>query len=202
MQIHPELLLVDESARKAQPKLNRLGRVTQRTVTNPAVSDSSASTSRRRSPRGFAILALALGVVTLSSCAVLEGPTPEAPKREAPAKPEVAPGLVSGGTAEENLPYFTEVLREFAAGEGTIKGEPVARAVIEAGFDKNLMQVSFDRSETGLEADNIFVSVLLGESCLIGQIVTSDRSFVAETGPAVGPENNLCLIGETAPITW
>lgn len=145
---------------------------------------------------------LALSAVALSGCALLEGPTPETPNREAPAVPEVAPELVPGGTAEQNLPYFTEVLRTYVAGDGAIKGEPVSRAIIDAGFDKALMQVSFDRSETGLEADNIFVSVLLGESCLLGQVVTADRSFVAETAPAVGPENNICLIGETAPITW
>lgn len=176
--------------------------MTHRTLDTPAVSASATLGSRRRSPRALAAVALALAAVTVSGCALLEGPTPDAPKREAPAVPEVAPELVPGGSAEDNLPYFTEVLRDYAAGEGTIKGEPVSRAVIDAGFDKNLMQVSFDRSETGLDADNIFVSVLLGEGCLIGQLVTNDRSFVAETGPAVGPDKNICLIGETAPITW
>lgn len=145
---------------------------------------------------------LAISSLALSGCALLEGPTPEIPEREVAVAPEVAPELVPGGTAEENLPYFTEVLRDYTAGEGAIKGEPVSRAVIDAGFDKAFMQVSFDRSETGLEADNIFVSVLLGENCLLGQVITADRSFVTQAAPAVGPENNICLIGETAPITW
>ena len=152
--------------------------------------------------RGVALIAAALAVTALPACAILEGPTPDAPKRELPAAPEVAPELIPDGTAADNLPYFTEVLRNYTEGEGAIKGEPISRAVIDAGFDKNLMQVSFDRSETGLEADNIFVSVRLQDSCLIGQVITSDRSFVAETAPAVGPDKTLCLIGETAPITW
>lgn len=183
---------MDESRRKAQETLHRLAPVTYRI----------ASSTPRRWPRAAALAVLALSTLALSGCAILEGPTPEIPQREAPAIPEVAPELIPGGTAEENLPYFTEVLRGYTAGEGAIKGEPVSRAVIDAGFDKSLMQVSFDRSETGLEADNIFVSVLLGEKCLLGQVVTSDRSFVAETAAAVGPENNICLIGETVPITW
>ncbi|MHA3684576.1 DUF6993 domain-containing protein [Leucobacter sp. HY1908] len=162
-----------------------------------------ATLQRERIGLRNAALAIAVAAVTvLPACAILEGPTPEAPKREAPAVPATDPELIAGGTAEENLPYFTEVLRDYAAGDGTIKGEPISRAVIAAGFDKSVMQISFDRSETGLEADNIFVSVLLQDSCLVGQVVTSDRSFVAEAVPAVGPENTICLIGETAPITW
>lgn len=209
---------MDESAPEARVTLRTLGSVIYRAATARSATDRSITegfaassalvrrqASRRPRSRAFAAAvcgALTIGALALSGCAVLEGPTPDAPKRETPAVPEVAPELVSGGTAEENLPYFTEVLRGYAAGEGSIKGEPVSRAVIDAGFDKSLMQVSFDRSETGLEADNIFVSVLLGENCLIGQIVTSDRSFVTEAAPAVGPDNNICLIGETAPITW
>lgn len=202
--------------------LNRLGRVTHRPAYSSVVSDPAAlavagtsraisersATSRaatstwRRSTRAFAVVAVAFGAVILSGCALIEGPTPEAPNREVPAVPELVPTLVPGGTADENLAFFTEVIREYADGDKTIKGEPVSRAVIDAGFDKTLMQVSFDRSETGLEADNIFVSVLFGEGCLIGQIVTADRSFATESAPAVGPENNVCLIGETAAITW
>lgn len=157
-----------------------------------------------RGSRRFAATALALGVAAalLSGCALLEGPTPVTPKRETPAEPEVAPELVAGGTAEENLPFFTEVLRGYAAGEGVVKGEPVSRAFIDAGFDKSLMQVSFDASKTGLPADNIFVSVRFGADCLIGQLVAEDRSFVAKNEPALGPNKDICLIGKTNPITW
>lgn len=168
----------------------------------PNLRPNHRSIRRRRSLTQALAVTVALAATMLAGCALLEGPTPEAPKREVPVAPAVAPELVSGGTAEENLPYFTEVLRSYADGQGAVKGEPIARAVIDAGFDKSFMQMSFDRSKTGLEADNIFVAVLLGEDCLIGQIVTADRSFVAEALPAVGPEKNVCLIGETAPIHW
>ena len=162
--------------------------------------ESRLTTRRGRAAR--AALAACAILPLLAGCALLEGPTPVTPEREEPERPEVAPEFVPGGTAEQNLPYFTEVLRDYAAGEGPIRAEPVVNAVAEAGFDKSLMQVSFDRTKTDLEADNIFVSVRIGEDCLVGQLVAEDRSFAAENAPAVGPNRDLCLIGETNPITW
>ncbi|WP_125098391.1 DUF6993 domain-containing protein [Leucobacter chromiireducens] len=150
--------------------------------------------------RVTAIAALAVVLPLLAGCSLLEGPTPETPPRETVAAPEVPPEFVPGGTAEENLPYFTEVLRSYAAGESPIQGAPIVQAVTEAGFDPALMQVSFDQTKTNLVADNIFVSVRAGAECLIGQLVTDDRSFVARVEPALGPEQTICLIGQTAPI--
>ncbi|MFV0433247.1 MAG: DUF6993 domain-containing protein [Leucobacter sp.] len=157
--------------------------------------------SNRRSLAAFALVLGAL-VPALAGCTLFEGPTPDAPKRETPAVPEKAPEFFPHGTAEQNLPYFTEVIRDFAKSDEPVRGEPVAQAVIDSGFDRGAMQVSFDRTQTGLEADNIFVSVRIGEDCLIGQVVAEDRSFVAVTEPAVGPERDICLIGETRPIDW
>ncbi|UOR02947.1 hypothetical protein MUN77_06515 [Leucobacter allii] len=155
-------------------------------------------------PRRLALSALVLGLAstTLTGCFLLEGPTPETPTREAPAAPEVAPEFVPGGTAEENLPYFTEVLRDYAAGDGAVQGQPIVDAVAGAGFDRAAMQVSFDESKTGLPADNIFVSVRIGADCLVGQIVAADRSFAAENEPALGPNGDICLIGSTRAIDW
>lgn len=148
-----------------------------------------------------AVLALCM-LAPAAGCALIEGPTPETPEREAPAKPEVPPEFYPDGTAEDNLPYFTEVLRSYSKGEGAIEGQPIVNAVVESGFDKKAMQVSFDLTKTSLVADNIFVSVRIGEECLIGQMVTADRSFVAEVEPAVGPKGDICLIGNTRPIDW
>ncbi|GAA1624628.1 hypothetical protein GCM10009805_18180 [Leucobacter chromiireducens subsp. solipictus] len=147
-----------------------------------------------------ALLAVTASAALLAGCALLEGPTPQTPPRETPAAPEVAPELIPGGTAEENLPYFTEVLRAYGAGTSPIQGQPVVDAVVAAGFDPALMQVSFDQSKTNLVADNIFVSVRVEASCLIGQLVTEDRSTFAVVEPAIGPNGDICLIGKTAPI--
>ncbi|MBK0419192.1 hypothetical protein JD276_09115 [Leucobacter sp. CSA1] len=172
-------------------------------------SPSPSAPTLRRAPartRGgraaLAAAALLAAAPLLAGCFLLEGPTPETPPRETPAEPEVAPELVPGGSAEENLPFFTETLRAYAAGEGAIQGQPVVDAVAAAGFDRTTMQVSFDQSRTGLPADSIFVAVRIESDCLIGQLVPEDRSFTAEAMPAVGPEQNVCLIGETRPIDW
>ncbi|MCW2287591.1 DUF6993 domain-containing protein [Leucobacter luti] len=150
--------------------------------------------------RSMAIAVLAVSLPLLAGCSLLEGPTPETPQRETPAAPEVAPELIPGGSAEDNLPYFTEVLRSYTDGDGPVQGAPIVAAVAAAGFDPALMQVSFDETKTNLVADNIFVSVRVNENCLVGQVVTEDRSFVAETAPAIGPNGDICLIGTTAPI--
>lgn len=160
-----------------------------------------APSTLRRS-RAAALLAIGAALPLLVGCALVEGPTPETPKRETPAVPQVAPQLVADGTAEQNLPYFTEVLRAFAESGEPVAGMPVVDAVAAAGFDRAAMQVSFDQTRTGLEADNIFVSVRIEADCLIGQVVTEDRSFVAKNEPAVGPNGDLCLIGATRPIDW
>ncbi|MBL3700124.1 DUF6993 domain-containing protein [Leucobacter luti] len=150
--------------------------------------------------RTAAIVAVAVIAPLLAGCSLLEGPTPETPKRATPAAPEVAPEFVPGGSAEENLPYFTEVLRTYTKGDGPVQGAPIVAAVVDAGFDPALMQVSFDQTKTNLAADNIFVSVRVDATCLIGQVVADDRSFVAVTEPAIGPNGDICLIGNTAPI--
>lgn len=149
-----------------------------------------------------AALALGLAATTMAGCALLEGPKPETPKREAPAEPEAPPEFFPEGTAGDNLPYFTEVLRTFSAGSEPVMGAPIVNAVADSGFDRATMQVSFDESKTGLQADNIFVSVRIGAECLVGQVVAADRSFVAQVMPAVGPAQDVCLIGETRPIDW
>jgi hypothetical protein len=133
---------------------------------------------------------------------VIAGPTPQTPPREEVKEPKEPPVFVPGGTAEENLPFFTEVLRKYAVGDEPVRGEPIARAIIDAGFDPAMMQFSFDQSKTGLAADNIFVSVRVGADCLVGQVVAEDRSIVAQNEPALGPNGDICLIGNTRSVDW
>ena len=146
---------------------------------------------------GAAILACVLG-----SCALLEGPTPTTPDRTRPEQPAEPAEFVPGGSAEENLPFFTRVLDEYAATEQPVEGQPIVDAVSGGGFDRDAMQVSFDRSKTNLVADSIYVSVRIGEECLIGQMVTENREVVTERARTVGPNADICLIGETRAIDW
>lgn len=116
--------------------------------------------------------------------------------------PEEPAQLIPDGGAEANLPFFSEVLRQFSAGTEVVEGRPVVDALVAAGFDRAAMQVSFDESKTGLVADSILVSVLLGGECLIGQVITADRSTFTTIAPALTEGQNLCLIGNTRPIDW
>lgn len=141
-------------------------------------------------------------MIGLSSCSLLSGPTPATPERPQIEQPAEPAEFVPGGTAEENLPFFTQLLVDYGAGEQPIQGQPIVDAVAAGGFDKAEMQVSFDQSKTNLVADSIFVAVRSGETCLIGQLVTENREVAAKAAAAVGPERNVCLIGETRPIDW
>ncbi|GAA2182233.1 hypothetical protein GCM10009847_27030 [Leucobacter tardus] len=152
--------------------------------------------------RAAASGAIALMLTSLTGCFLLEGPSPRTPERTAPVEPETAPEFMPDGSATDNLPYFTEVLRQYSAGDGPVEGQPIVNAVAESGFDKSAMSVSFDESKTGYAADSIFVSVRIGPDCLLGQIAAEGRGFAAEAEPAIGPDQDVCLIGETRPIDW
>lgn len=144
----------------------------------------------------------AAAAIGLTACVSAPTPIERPTKDENFQKPAAPPEFYPEGTADDNLPYFHETLRQFGVGSAPVQGVPVVDALAAAGFDKTKMQVSFDESKTSLVADNIFVSVLFGQECLIGQVVVADRTFVTEVAEAVGPEKNLCLIGATRPIDW
>ena len=115
---------------------------------------------------------------------------------------EPTPQYLPEGTAAENEKYFSYILRQAIRGGAQVNGVEMINALVAGGFDRGMMQVSFDTSQTGLQADNIFVSVRHNDQCLIGQIVTSDKSVSVDVQPAIGPEKTVCLIGETRPIDW
>lgn len=145
---------------------------------------------------------LVAATLSLSACAQAS-PPPERPSREEVFRePAAAPQFVPGGTADENFAFFSDTLRQFVLSGSPLQGRPVVDALVTAGFEKTAMQVSFDESKTGLTADSVFVSVRIGEDCLIGQLITAEQSFTAAVEPAVGPEGNLCLIGKTRAIDW
>lgn len=143
--------------------------------------------------------ALLLG---LTSCVLLEGPTPTIPERPAIPVPDSPPALVPDGTAADNQAYFALVLQNFVADTQPVEGAPMVNALTDAGFNRDAMQVSFDHTRMNLVADSIFVSVRFENECLLGQITTDTRELAVDLGPTLGPDNNVCLIGQTRPIDW
>lgn len=152
-------------------------------------------------------LALLCAVTFVTAGCTSPSNNPETPSATSQASDELdssqpAPKFVEGGSAFENLEYFNYMLRKAIRGGATVDGVSMVNAVVDAGFDKSLMQVSFDKSQTGLRADNIFVSVRVNDQCLIGQVVTADKTVTTSVQPVVGPEKTICLIGKTRPIDW
>lgn len=132
----------------------------------------------------------------------MAGPTPPKPPRETITVPPEETSYVEGGNADENFPIFVQTLDRVSRDDGVVAGREIVQHFESAGFDRSTMQVSRDRTRMDLDPESMFVSVRFGEDCLVGQLVMNDRSVSAEVMPAVGPSNDICIIGLTQPIDW
>jgi hypothetical protein len=162
--------------------------------------------------RPFAALTL-LAVLAVTGCTGESPTTPtdpvdtSAPVSSAPAdaatpapSSPAAVTLVPGGSAQQNLPFFTQVVVTVWAGSGQVDGRAYIDALAGAGFDKGAMQVTPDESTIGNAAESIEFSVRLGADCLVGQVGPSIGDPVTTVLP--GLSSGGCLIGQTRPIDW
>lgn len=114
---------------------------------------------------------------------------------------EPAPiAFVPGGTADENLPIFTQIVDTVWASADNAAGRAYVDALVAVGFDKAAMQVTEDTSTIGQRAESLQFSVQVGEQCLVGQVGPATGDPVATVLPAL-PDGG-CLIGQTRPIDW
>jgi hypothetical protein len=163
--------------------------------------------------RPLAALTL-VAVLALAGCTG-EPPAPvatptvgEAGSSASPAPAETAPAptspaavaFVPGGTAEQNLPMFTQVVASVWAGADQVSGRAYVDALTASGFDKAAMQVTSDYSTIGNGAESIEFAVRLGDECLVGQVGPSIGDPVTTVLP--GLSSGGCLIGQTRPIDW
>lgn len=157
-------------------------------------------------PRSACVAAGAL-LLTLSLTACGPGmPTgsavPSASGGTAPAASPTAasfPVLVAGGTARDNLPLFRAVTARVWASEQRATGRAYVDALAAAGFDRNAMQMTEDRSTVGNPAESIQFSVRWGASeCLVGQVGPSTGDPVTAVLPQL--DGGACLVGKTAPV--
>lgn len=164
-----------------------------------------------RSPaaRRFTLLLIASAAAALlAGCTPSPAPAPAPtasaaePSPSASATPEVpaAPALVPGGTAEQNLPYFTTIVQSVWATPQQVQGRAYIDALVAGGFDKSAMQVTEDQSTVGNPAESIQFSVRLGQECLVGQVGPATGNPVTVIQPAL--QDGACLIGTTRPIDW
>lgn len=151
--------------------------------------------------------ALALVGCTGEQTAPVPSGAAEAPSTEGastaptPDETSAAPiALVPGGTAQQNLAFFTQVVTGVWNGPDQVAGRAYIDALSSAGFDKGQMQVTPDESTIGNPAESIEFSVRMGEACLVGQVGPSVGNVVTTVLP--GLSSGGCLIGQTRPIDW
>ncbi|MFI8631884.1 DUF6993 domain-containing protein [Microbacterium sp. NPDC077663] len=163
---------------------------------------------RRHQPlRGTRLLLLVLApavAVSLAACAPESAPRPSESAVATPsASPSPTPTGTPGppeGSAEALLPDFTSAMERVWSASKSVKGRDYIDALIDAGFAKDAMQVTFDETSVNLPADSIQFSVRVGEECLVGQVGPSVPGPTGRVMPGL-PEGE-CLVGETRSIDW
>ena len=146
-----------------------------------------------------------VGALALAGCVPAvpaPAPTQAAPSASATASPTATapavPELVPGGSASENRPYFDKVNNELFAVAGRSDGRSIIDNLVAAGFAKQDMEVTPDRTSIDLAADSVIFSVRIQGACLIGQFSAMGYSTIE--APLLGTGG--CLVGVTRPIDW
>ncbi len=86
------------------------------------------------------------------------------------------------------------------AADDSASGRDFIDALIAAGFDRDAMQVTADRTTVDLQAGSVQFSVRLGDECLVGQYGPASGGYHGAVRPALGTGG--CLVGQTRPIDW
>lgn len=126
--------------------------------------------------------------------------TPSTGPTRTPTPASTVPVLVPDGTADDNLPIFTAVMQRVAATDRKAEGRAYIDALVAAGFPKDAMEVTNDRTSVDLPADAVQFSVRWDGECLVGQVGPSTPKPTALVLPLV--PGGTCLIGQTRPIDW
>jgi len=155
-----------------------------------------------------------LGVVMLGALTAACAPyAPGSPPQSSPpasAAPDAAPTAPAGdvvrapaadASADVALAPFAKITDRVWASERRHQGRAYVDALVDAGFSKERMQVTADRSTVDNPAESIQFSVAWNDSeCLVGQVGPS----TGEPTTAVLPRlvGGACLAGKTRPIDW
>jgi hypothetical protein len=148
-------------------------------------------------------LLLATVIAVATACTAPEpepSPTASAPVASPTETAPVAPALVPGGTATDNLPFFASVVQSVWNGGDRASGRAYIDALTAAGFDKARMEVTEDSSTVGNAAESLQFSVRWGDECLVGQVGPATGEPVAAVLP--GLQSGTCLVGATRTIDW
>lgn len=146
-----------------------------------------------RLTKAFAVLAFAS--LSVTGCSLFDQPA-EPPRADEPVKAD--PVLVPGGSAEENQPFFSKTLQDWATGNDAMSRSALLEALAEAGFLAEDTEVSADSEGLGKPTPSYFVGVKMDAECLIGQVQRDDGEVHTTVQPAVGPDKNVCIIQNPA----
>jgi hypothetical protein len=155
--------------------------------------------------RVLATALVAAALAGLTACAAEEPApraTPTPPAAHTPAPTTAAPvALVPGGSAGDNLPYFTAIVERVWGSDRRVEGRAYVDALAAAGFDKAAMQVTSDLTTVGNPAESLQFAVRWNDECLVGQVGPDIGEAVTRVLPAL-QDDALCLLGDTRPIDW
>ena len=104
------------------------------------------------------------------------------------------------GTAADNLAYFDATNSDLIAAGGPTDGRSFIDHLVAAGFTKEHMEVTFDATSVGLDADSVQFAVRWAEECLIGQYGPASGGYHSLVAPRLS--TGTCLAGQTRPIDW
>lgn len=152
-----------------------------------------------RGRMAFVALAAVAGLM-LAGCS--EGapmPTPTGSKTATPT-PTPTPELKldPDGTAEQNLPFWKQLVKAMSDTYGMADGTAMIQTLVDAGFDKGAMEITPNETAIGERADSVIFAVRFDGQCLIGQIFPN--RYNAVLAPMLG--TGRCLVGNTRPIDF
>lgn len=136
-------------------------------------------------------------ILGVSGCAPKPAPIVETPRASTTAPPAV---LVPGGTAEQNLPFFNLTNEKTVSENPSAGSHALIDGLVAAGFTKSAMEVTADKTSVGLPVASVQFSVRVGPSCLIGQYGPDSNGYHGTIAPVLG--TGMCLVGDTATVTW
>lgn len=111
---------------------------------------------------------------------------------------ELNPQFRPGGSAAANQQFFDATNQALQSAAGKSDGVTIVNTLVAAGFNKADMEVTFDSTAIGLQADSIIVSVRIGEECLLGQFAPG--YYAGTIAPVLG--TGKCLVGWQRTIDW
>lgn len=160
--------------------------------------------------RRLCVVSVALGAaLSLAGCSLIAQFTQSqpAPVVEATSAPPIELDETAvvdpEATAEQNLAAFTEVMLAVHGTDQKNHGRAYVDALIDAGYQRDAMQVTKDLTTVGLAADVVQFSVAFRDACVVGQVGPSTDRPTAKVLPLLpDAHGGACLLGNTRPIDW